>query len=159
MLRTFLIFTIAIISHAWIRFRLPGDYSDDDYLDSRERLFRPMFGETLLERILRARERLHVIESLEENRTSAHAEDPLELAIPLDDPLPIRSFGLADVVEMLFMAIVILSMISAAYIIKSRSDELAASKRLALPQTCTKLNKASYGIIDQSVNPRREESV
>ena len=159
MLRTFLILSIALISHAWIRFRLPGDYSDDDYLDRRERLFRPMFGETLLERILRARERIQATQSLVESHTSAHAEDPIDPNIAFPDPLPIRSFGFSDVFEMLFIAVVILSMMSAGYIIKNRADEVAASKRLALPQIQTRLHKASYGIVDQSVNNRREESV
>jgi len=159
MLRTFLILTVALTSHAWIRFRLPGDYNEDDPIDSREGIFRPFAGETLLERILRARERLRMVQAWEDNHTSAHAEDPIDLGIPVDASLQMRKFGFADVFEMLFIAVVILSMVSAGYIIKNRSDELAASKRLALPQSCSKLRKASYGTVDQSVKGRGEESV
>lgn len=151
------ILLFAAITQAWIRFRLPGDYTDDDYMDTRERLFRPVTGETLLDRILRARERLRMIQSLDES--SAHADDQEASVIPFPAALPSRKFGFADAFEMLFMAIVILSMVSAGYIIKNRSEELAASKSLALAQACTKLRKPAYGVVDQSVKTQSENSV
>jgi hypothetical protein len=152
-----LIFLLAAITQAWIRFRLPGDYSDDDTMGDRERLFRPISGETLIERILRARERLRMIQSLEES--SAHADDQDASLIPFPVPMPVRSFGFADAFEMFFMAIVILSMVSAGYIIKNRSEELAASKSLALVQACSKLREPAYGVVDQSVKNTNEQAV
>ena len=151
MLKTVVILTVATIAQAWIRFRLPGDYSDDDYLDSRDRLFRPFVGETLLERIIRAREQLELIKSRDSSGSSAHADDPFDSLEAVPVALKVRSFGFADVVEMIFIAIVVLSMVSAGYIIKSRYEELVTIKGIAAPQNPGYLNAHIYGTVDQSV--------
>jgi len=115
---------------SWIRI---SDYDNghDDY-DRYDRvgIYHPMFGDTLLDRLIRAREALHSMHLRDADIIHASTPVRVPLSFRIADEVFDPNAQLDKFIQISFVLILIMSGIAAFYIIKNRTEMLNKSKEL-----------------------------